>query len=143
MLELGRHEGLNSIAISKDGKHVASCSEDGWVRIWDIDESAHPKYERRTKPLNLLAFSPSSDAIALAGKDTVMIWTLETDRLRTMSGYEPPWYFNSLDFSSDGRYLVAGGGRWIYLSDENQGGTFLWDLAGGSDECVRKDSPIV
>ena len=140
VLELAHRDRVFGLAMSENGKVVASREENGWIRIWEVDTAERAKYERQIEHVTVIAVSPSGQEVALAGDEGVMVWAPATNTLRRLSGYDHSLEFQSLDFSPDGRYLVAGGGRWKFYTDEDQGRTFLWDLADQNHDCIHEIS---
>ena len=122
---------VNSVAFSSDGHTLASGSDDGSVRLWDVADPAHPR--PLSQPLtgtgiaavNSVAFS--SDGHTLASGDangTVRLWDVADPaqpsprgQPLTSGGTAP---VDSVAFSPDGHTLASG-------SDD--GVIQLWDVA--------------
>ena len=122
---------VNSVAFSSDGHTLASGSDDGSVRLWDVADPAHPR--PLSQPLtgtgiaavNSVAFS--SDGHTLASGDangTVRLWDVADPahpsprgQPLTSGGTAP---VDSVAFSPDGHTLASG-------SDD--GVVQLWDVA--------------
>lgn len=74
------------IAISHDGRYLASCGGDGCVRLWDLSDIANVKQHRllegqtsRTRQIRSVAFSPLNGCLASAGDDhKAHLWDVET-----------------------------------------------------------------
>ena len=106
----GHRDTLYAVAISPDGKRIATGSYDKQVIIWDAET---------TKPIHTLtqhngaiydlAFSPDGSLLASAsGDETVKIWHVETGkRLDTLG--QPTGEQYAVLFSPDGKFVVAGG----------------------------------
>lgn len=80
LLTLGGHAGrVRSLAISPSGRQLASGSEDGLIKLWDLSGGT----ERQTLPAQLspvisLAYSPAGDRLYSATEDgTVKQWELD------------------------------------------------------------------
>jgi WD40 repeat protein len=120
----GRHsKQVGGLTFSPDGRTVASRSDDGTVRLWDVATR-----QPRGRPLphdaavTAIAFSPDGQTLAsgryLYGSNAILLWDLATGRLRgTLPGHTQP--VRSLAFNRDG--LLASG--------DQDGRIFFWDVA--------------
>jgi WD40 repeat protein len=108
---LGHTDQANSVAFSPDGRLLASGSDDGTVRLWDVH-----RHRALGRPFRIagrpyvkgVAFSPDGQLLAAtADDDTVRLWDLRTRRL---VGRAYGVGFLGVAFSPDGKLLAAGGG---------------------------------
>ena len=141
---LGNHpQWVQAVAISADGRRLASTSFDGSVYLWDVqraslDSVLEPGGEEKPGYLHGLAFAP--DGLTLAAGDldgNVILWDLAAgSRRRTSSGHDGG--VTSVAFSPDGRTIAV-----ARLSGRIE----LWDIAGGLLRlCVarpRRGSPAL
>jgi WD40 repeat protein len=73
----GHTQEIADLAASPDGKHLASASADGSVKLWNWDTGACERtLEPGLGPLHALAWSRASDALALTGERGVAVWDL-------------------------------------------------------------------
>ena len=114
---------VRSIAFSPDGRTLASGSEDGTIKMWDVATGTLLRtigWHQGT--VHSLAFSPDGKILA-SGSDAVRLWDpVAGALLRTMGG---GWVY-SVAFSLEGRILASGtsGAR-----------VWLWDVPTGSQLC--------
>jgi dipeptidyl aminopeptidase/acylaminoacyl peptidase len=104
-------ENVVDLAMSSDGKRVASVDEKDAVKIWDVEG------ERVIASCfgRMAEFSPAGDLLVTAATSadstSVILWDAKTgERLRTPSGSHF-LHVSALAFSPDGRYLATGGIR--------------------------------
>jgi RNA polymerase sigma factor (sigma-70 family) len=123
----GRHvNDLSAIALSPDGKLLATRAGDDRVRLWDA-ATGRERYALgggHDKPgLWCFAFAPGGE-LATGGADgAVRFWDPATGReLRHFVG--DPEGVRSVGFSGDGKLLVVGG-------EDNE--VVLWDAANGKE----------
>ena len=99
------------VAISPNGKLVATTSEDGKLRLWNWQTEQQPKvFATTSRVLIGVAFSPDGTLLAAGGDDTVArIWDVESHTLiETLKGNRG--LVSGVSFSPDGRSLVTSGG---------------------------------
>ena len=117
---LGEHEGIvQSVAISPDGRWVASGGWDGLLKIWALPPAA-PGGQWVTNlslggsPISRVAFSPDGRWLA-AGSWTngfALFNAPGWDRAMTVTDTETGLSRESLAFSADSRLLAVGGEIW-------------------------------
>lgn len=101
---------VKALAISPDGKVLASGSNDKTIRLWDLKDGNRIRtIEGHTEAVNAIAFSPNGQILASGSDDqTIRLWGSETgSRQLTIAGHEGA--INTLAFSPDGQTLVSGG----------------------------------
>ncbi len=121
----GHDDPVDVMGFSPDGQTLATGSDDGTVRLWDVATGD----ERRTLTshgdgVSAVAFGPDGQSVASGGNDgTVRLWDVASGaELHTLAGHES--WVSAVAFSPDGRTVASG-------SDD--GTVRLWDVASGAE----------
>lgn len=122
-------DSINSLSIHPNGNTLASSSEDGTVKFWDMKKlwnSKKPWNEKAPTPLKILreqaekiAFSPDGSLLATESRDnTLKLWDTKTWKFRTLPNKRG---IRSLLFSPNGE-LIA-------IAESGEKGTLtLWKV---------------
>jgi WD40 repeat protein len=133
----GHRSRVVGLAVSANGKRVATASWDGTVRLWATDTGG----EIRSLAVgggSMLCVAQSPDGHRVAGGDSggqVTVWDAETGRvIRTLPGIEGS--VQGVAFSPNGQFLaVIGGGATLRVWMPEQG-TQILTLKGHAPSAV-------
>lgn len=112
------------MAISPEGKIIASCGKNLPLALWNFDSGTILHTFPSTTTIRCVAFSPDGSLLASGGEDrTVRIWSARTYEL--LYSFEHASSVNCLAFSPDARTLVSGGDDrkiqvWQYKVNKSQ-----------------------
>ncbi len=101
---------MQPLAVSRDGRRLATGSPEGWVHVWDIAQHrVVASSPQKVRFLDSVVFSPDSELLAFADeRGVIFLWDLRGQRpLRKLVGHAGA--VNILVFSPDGCTLASGG----------------------------------
>lgn len=111
----GHKEMVSGIALSWDGRMIASRGEDRTIRVWEVSTGAEraqfadPGQGSTWTGTQFVAFSPDGRRLATCGPDDteIRVWDLVTGKaLPPLTGHRG--WVGAVEFSADGRTLVSG-----------------------------------
>ena len=119
----GHGNSVLSVAISPDGKTIASSGGDRTIKLWNLATGkAISLLNGHSQQVNVVVISPDGKTLVSGSDDnTIKIWNLTTRKqIRTLQGHSDS--VHALAISADSETLVTG-------SDDNT--IKIWDLATG------------
>lgn len=128
VLDFAAHNGnVTALLWQMDARWLASGSDDGTVKIWDIRMPTHKptrSYSHGSQNgVNDLAVNPNQgEIVACDQAGSVKIWDLAQDNCThdLWPSYEPSLPIRSVSVALDGTYLCAG---------DERGRVYVWTLA--------------
>ena len=120
----GLTNAIRSIAVSPDGKTLATAGGDALVTLWDVALGApRGTLEGHERPVASIAFSPDGKTIATGGADrTVSLWNA-TSRAELITLRGPKKWITFLAFTPNGKTLASAFDGVPTVS--------LWDVTSG------------
>lgn len=122
----GRGAEFSMLALSPDGRWLASAGADFSVHIWDVESGklAHGMAGQYTP--SAVAFSPDGRRVVVNGGSTdlgsaLQVWDIE--RRGQVAAPRVKHAVTGLVFSKDGEYLAASGGGSVEIFDARSNGT--------------------
>lgn len=107
--KLGNHaKPINCIRFSRDGRFLASASDDKTIGIFDVTEDYQKRiFKGHTGEVNSLAFSPDGKILLSGSNDcTIKLWDAEQGTtIKSIAGYSS--FVRSVDFSRDGKIFAT------------------------------------
>ncbi len=108
----GHFSPISSVAISPDGKFLASSSKDNKIKLWNLDTKEEINLLIKHKEsVNCLKFSPKDNILISASEDkTIIAWDLNNSQSSILGNWKSghTQAVLSLDISNNGKFLVSG-----------------------------------
>ena len=104
----GHHGQVLFVEFSKDGKYIATASEDSTAIIWNVTERSKISLLKGHKSIvRTASFSPDGKYIVTSSKDgSAIIWNAITgDSIRTLKRHRSSMY--TATFSQDGKFVLT------------------------------------
>jgi|SRR5215213_1133546 len=96
---------INALALSRDGRFIATGSSDRTAKIWDLSTQTSVALQH-SAAVNAVDFSPDGKILATSLEDmTVRLWDIGSQRELATLKHEKP--ISLLLFSRDGQFVVA------------------------------------
>ncbi len=122
---------VKCVMYSSDGKTLASGSDDGTIKLWDMASGKEVStLTGHSEGVTRVAYSPDGKTLASASVDTtIKLWDIASGKeITTLTGHSNE--VTSVAYSPDGKMLASGSGD----------GTFtLWDVALGKEVATLTD----
>ncbi|WP_284620618.1 toll/interleukin-1 receptor domain-containing protein [Aquabacterium humicola] len=130
-VQAATHEGgIEAIAASPDGLHIASGGADRVLRIGDIHNPSSAPQEVRVhgEPITAIAFSKDGKWLASGSEDHTVVLL---DRSGEAAGAAP----RTLRCHSGGitKLVISDDSRWLASASFNDGTVCVWDLAAPAE----------
>ena len=122
----GEETGVSSIALSPNGKTIASGSDNGKVRLWDIEtEKVVARWTGHTRTVRSLCWSVDGERVVSVSDDgTIRVWDVESGDTvlgPINTGHE---HVHAVIYSPDTTNIATGG--------YNETGLKIWDAKTGN-----------
>jgi len=108
--DIGTRDYVRSVAISPDGRLLASGFLYEGIKIWEVDSGVPIRSLRgHTASVNSIAFSPDSQLLVSGSRDrTIRLWDVYAGHeIQTLDAYDCG-EVRSVTFSPDGEWLASG-----------------------------------
>src|SRR5690242_18521568 len=131
-LKLKPNQLLFTLAVSSDGKTVASAEKDGVIRLWNAATGDPLRVlQGAEKEIHFLSFSPDNQTLVSTAEKVLQLWNVTSGK--RLHRLEHPQDVLTVAFTPDGKTLATAGsdGRSSRGPEGNPSAVRLWDVATG------------
>jgi len=115
----GHELGFNCVAFDATGHRLASGSEDGTVKLWNLDRPHDPLVLHTNGAfVRAVAFSSNNTVVASADLHDLLLFDVPSGERRSVMGAEGP--FRDVAFCHDGSHLAAAHAEAVSIWDIEQ-----------------------
>jgi WD40 repeat protein len=109
-LIFGGYDAVNAVAFDPKNSNLASVGKDKTVKVWDLATAKMLWMNALPGQAETIAYSPDGSLLAVGAHASrpVLVWDAQTGKELGRPETTPGNVW-SVQFSSDGRYLVAAG----------------------------------
>jgi WD40 repeat protein/energy-coupling factor transporter ATP-binding protein EcfA2 len=139
----GHTDIVTSVALSPDGKTLATGSTDTTVKLWNVATGEVVMTFNNDNAVMSVAFSPDGKTLATGGgRGNVVLWDIASQGMTPLKRYDDGAVF-SLAFSPDGKTLaianVDGKARLLEIASKQERITLAGDSSGTSSVAFSPD----
>ena len=118
----GHTQDVERIVVTPDATRIATGSDDGNVRWWNLATGTSIELAGHTGPIETMVMSSDAKSLATAGTDDLIwLWDLHAGTGRKLAGHTGA--LRGVAFSPDNKQLASTG---------DDGALWLWDVASGT-----------
>jgi WD40 repeat protein len=123
LVELVHDEYITSVEFSPDGQNILAASNDGIVRLWDLNAQELARFVENEKFIDCATFSPDGQYVltesSVFGNGTLSLWSMDGKQVfQVNSQYD----YDDCKFSSDSQSIAA-----FSLHEKR---VYVWDIQG-------------
>ncbi|HEV3385400.1 MAG TPA: hypothetical protein VG097_11345, partial [Gemmata sp.] len=129
---------VNAAVFLNDGELLASCGDDGAIRVWDVaNNKLKSRIRTKSKLLDLCVSPLSATQILTVGHCKLRLWDIEIKK--PLIEYNTPWLHRIVVSGSSKCLAAAGSGRlYIWHFDDNlMPIDSWWASCEGRTHCLR------
>lgn len=117
----GHTNTIYSFEFSPDGKFITTSSEDGSIRVWEVETGKTCNtFSKNSDPVEYACFSPDGLTLAAVCGDEILTWDILTGRLIFHTECKKDFVIG-LSFTADAKHIVLTGRKWIQVNDARTG----------------------
>ena len=125
---------VDTLALSPNGRHLATASEDHTARVWVAKSGREISRMAHEDGVKVAIFSPDGKEIATveSSSQSARLWNAATGQESARAVHEAS--VNTVGFSPDGRLLASGSGHTQLIGNTSKlvhPVVMLWDLSAG------------